>query len=149
MLAPRLEVAQSKRGDRVLTDWEVQRIKQHYDLDKYAKEISKLKSRYKEANDSRQRMKSAIPSFEEYLKLLESTPVILNKIRDMKTMDALLRIFFSNFTIHPVKDGTFKGSKVTYILNEPWEGFTDNGDFVLGAGQGTLTPGLVLGKDAL
>lgn len=30
-LAPRLEVAQSQRGDRVLTDWEVQRIKHHYD----------------------------------------------------------------------------------------------------------------------
>ena len=30
-LAPRLEVAQSQRGDRVLTDWEVQRIKYHYD----------------------------------------------------------------------------------------------------------------------
>lgn len=30
-LAPRLEVAQSKRGDRKLTDWEVQRIKHHYD----------------------------------------------------------------------------------------------------------------------
>lgn len=30
-LAPRLEVAQRQRGDRVLTDWEVQRIKHHYD----------------------------------------------------------------------------------------------------------------------
>lgn len=30
-LALRLEVAQSKRGDRVLSDWEVQRIKYHYD----------------------------------------------------------------------------------------------------------------------
>lgn len=30
-LAPRLEVAQSQRGDRVLTDWEVGRIKHHYD----------------------------------------------------------------------------------------------------------------------
>jgi adenylate kinase family enzyme len=30
-LAPRLEVAQSKRGDRVLTEWEVARIKHHYD----------------------------------------------------------------------------------------------------------------------
>lgn len=67
----------------------------------------------------------------------------------MKTMDALLRIFFSNFTIHPIKDGTFKGSRVTYKLNEPWEGFIDNGDFVLGAGTGTLTLDLVLGKDAL
>ena len=30
-LAPRLEVAQSKRGDRELTEWEVARIKHHYD----------------------------------------------------------------------------------------------------------------------
>lgn len=28
--APRLEVAQSKRGDRVLSEWEVQRVKYHY-----------------------------------------------------------------------------------------------------------------------
>ena len=124
-------------------------LKEHYDLDKYAKEIKKLKSEYQKANDSKQRIKSAIPSFEEYLKLLESTPVILSKIRDMKTMDTFLRIFFSNFTIYPIKDGTFKGSKVTYKLNEPWQGFIDDDDFVRGAGQGTLTPGLVLGKDAL
>ncbi len=30
-LAPRLEIAQNKRGERVLTDWEVQRVKHHYD----------------------------------------------------------------------------------------------------------------------
>jgi len=30
-LAPRLEVAQSKRGDRELSDWEISRIKHHYD----------------------------------------------------------------------------------------------------------------------
>ena len=30
-LAPRLEIAQSKRGDRELTEWEVARIKYHYD----------------------------------------------------------------------------------------------------------------------
>jgi len=30
-LAPRLEVAQSQRGDRKLTEWEIQRIKHHYD----------------------------------------------------------------------------------------------------------------------
>lgn len=108
-------------------------LKEHYDLNKYAKEIKKLKKEYQEAIDARDRIKSAIPSFEEYLKLLKSTPVILGKIRDMKTMDTLLRIFFSNFTIHPVKDGTFKGSEVTYKLNEPWQGFIDNDDFVNGA----------------
>ncbi|HMT18978.1 MAG TPA: hypothetical protein PKD20_05230 [Candidatus Saccharibacteria bacterium] len=30
-LAPRLEVAQGKRGDRELSDWEVSRVKHHYD----------------------------------------------------------------------------------------------------------------------
>lgn len=30
-LAPRIEIAQSKRGDRELTEWEVARIKHHYD----------------------------------------------------------------------------------------------------------------------
>jgi predicted kinase len=30
-LAPRLEVAQGKRGDRALTDWEIARVKYHYD----------------------------------------------------------------------------------------------------------------------
>lgn len=51
----------------------------------------------------------------------------------MKTMDALLRIFFSNFTIHPVEEGKFKGSSVTYKLNEPWNGFVNANDFVSGA----------------
>lgn len=30
-LAPRLEVAQNRRGDRALTNWEIQRIRHHYD----------------------------------------------------------------------------------------------------------------------
>lgn len=67
----------------------------------------------------------------------------------MKTMDAFLRIFFSNFTIHPPKDGTFKGSNVTYKLKEPWEGFLNANDFVRGAGTETLTLDLFHGKEAL
>lgn len=31
-LAPRLEVAQSNRGERILSEWEVSRIKHHYDV---------------------------------------------------------------------------------------------------------------------
>lgn len=30
-LAPRLEVAQGKRGDRELSEWEISRVKHHYD----------------------------------------------------------------------------------------------------------------------
>jgi hypothetical protein len=57
----------------------------------------------------------------------------------MKTMDAFLRIFFSNFTVQPEKDGTFKGSAVAYKLNEPWKGFAHANDFVRGAPISTQT----------
>lgn len=124
-------------------------LKEHYSLDKHAKEISKLKADSKRAMKQRDNIQAAIPTFEEYLKLLQSTPVALGKICDMKTMDALLRIFFSNFTIHPAAKGTFKGSTVTYKLNEPWEGFVNANDFVLGAGEETQTLDLFLGKEAL
>ena len=37
----------------------------------------------------------------------------------MSELDQLLKIFFSNFIIEPIKKDTFKGSKVSYKLNEP------------------------------
>ncbi len=108
-------------------------MKEHYDLDKHAKEIESLKAEYTRAMKRRDRIKGAIPTFEEYLKLLETTPVILDKIQDMKVMDTLLRIFFSNFTITPGESSFRKGSKVSYKLKEPWEGFVSANDFVRGA----------------
>lgn len=124
-------------------------LKEHYHLSKYSKEIEKIKKDFSKATKQRDNIKSAIPTFEEYLKLLETTPVVLGKIRDMKVMDAPLRIFFSNFTITPGKDGFRKGSIVTIKLNEPWEGFVVANDFVRGAGEETLTLDLFLGKEAL
>jgi site-specific DNA recombinase len=124
-------------------------LKEHYDLNKYSVEIENIKKDFVQATKQRGNIKSAILKFEEYLKLLKTTPVILGKIRDMQVMDTLLKIFFSNFTITPGENGFRKGSLVTIKLNEPWAGFVVANDFVRGAGQGTLTPGLVLGKDAL
>lgn len=106
----------------------------HYDLDKYTKEIEQLKSVYHKNIGLRDNVKNSIPTFEEYLKLFESTPVILGKIRDMKAMDTLLRIFFSNFTITATNEDFRKGSQVSYKLNEPYEGFVKSNDFVHGAG---------------
>lgn len=140
------EKAYEQTKDLILKNPE---LKDHYDLDRHAKEIEKLRTDYRRNVKRREHIKDAILTFEEYLKLLKLTPVILGKIRDMKAMDALLRSFFSNFTIMPAKDGDFKGCTVSYKLNEPWAGFVDNNDFVLGAGDGTLTRGLILGKDAL
>lgn len=70
--------------------------------------------------------------------MAEATPVILDKIQDMKVMDTLLRIFFSNFTITPGDDSFRKGSAVSYKLKEPWEGFVSANDFVRGAVEQNL-----------
>lgn len=106
---------------------------EHYDLDKYSKEIDKMKKDLAIAKKRRDGIQAAVLTFNEYLKLLQTTPVILGKIHDMKAMDTLLRIFFSNFTITPGENGFRKGSKVSYKLNEPWEGFVKSNDFVRGA----------------
>ena len=111
--------------------------------------ILELKGEYSKALRQRNSVKDSMPTFEEYLKLFESTPVILGKIQDMKAMDALLRIFFSNFTITAEESDFKQGLTVSYKLNEPYEGFVKNGNFVLGAGTGTLTLDLFLGKEAL
>lgn len=124
-------------------------LREHYDLDKLLKEIEKMKSDYKKAILARDNIHESVPSFEEYLKLLQSTPDILGKIRDMKVMDGLLRIFFSNFTITATGKDFRQGSEVVFELKEPWKGFVESGDFVRGAGMETLTPGLIHGKDAL
>ena len=86
------------------------------------------------AVDRKGSLKSSIPTFEKYLKLIRSTSDVLNKIHEMEAMNTVLRFFFSNFIVHPVSEESYKGSTVTFKLKEPWNGFLENGDFVLGAG---------------
>lgn len=106
----------------------------HYDLDGYMAKLEEVRDSLSENIMKRKQTKDSIATFEEYLKLFNSTPVILGKIRDMEQMDIFLRSFFSNFTITATGKDFRQGSKVTYILKEPWDGFLKNGDFVLGAG---------------
>jgi hypothetical protein len=108
-------------------------LREHYDLDKLLKEIESMKSDYKKATLARDNIHESVPSFQEYLKLLQYTPDILGKIRDMKVMDGLLRIFFSNFTITATGKDFRQGSEVVFEPKEPWKGFVVSGDFVRGA----------------
>lgn len=124
-------------------------LAEHYNLDTAKEEINSLSAELSTLTNRRNRSKEAIVTYEEYLKLLSSTPVILGKIQDMEVMDAFLRIFFSNFTIIP-SSGDFKqGSRVVYKLKEPWNGFSSADKLSLGAGTGTLTLDLFHGKEAL
>ena len=110
-----------------------QELREHYDLSKVQGEQNDLQLQLSELVDKRNRSKESIATYEEYLKLMESTPVILTKIKDMEVMDKLLRIFFSNFTIEPLDDKFKQGSKVTYNLKEPWAGFLLDEKLVHGA----------------
>lgn len=108
-------------------------LAEHYNLDALKAEEDGLRAKLDKLTGQRSRSKESIATYEQYLKLLQSAPVILGKIHDMDVMDALLRIFFLNFTIEPNTDGTFKGSQVLYKLKEPWDGFLKDGKFVDGA----------------
>ena len=124
-------------------------LKDYYNLGKLLDEQKELEQRYELIVSQRRLLKNSLITFDEYLKLFEFFPVIFEKLDDMSELDQLLKLFFSNFIIEPIKKDTFKGSKVSYKLNEPWKGFIESNDFVCGAGKETLTPGLFHGKEAL
>jgi len=110
------------------------KLAEHYNLDKQLKAIKRLEKDYEDLLLKRREYKSSITTYEKYLKLLQSAPVILNKMHDMEAMDALLRIFFSNFTITAKGKSFRQGSETTFNLKEPWLGFLKDGKFVSGAG---------------
>jgi len=131
----RIDIANKKKSYESAKEFVLKNpdLKEHYKLDEYSKDIEKMKSDYVLAKKKREEIFSKVPTYKEYLKLFESVPVILGKIKDMRAMNTLLRNFFSNFTIHPAKKGSFQGATVSYELKEPWKGFVENGDFVCGA----------------
>jgi DNA invertase Pin-like site-specific DNA recombinase len=124
-------------------------LAEHYNLDSMSKDVSEAEKQLADLISQRGNVKNSIATYEQYLKILESAPVILDKIHDMDVMDNLLRIFFSKFVINPNSGKFNKGSKAIYKLNEPWAGFILDKKFVIGAGEETLTLDLFLGKEAL
>lgn len=109
-------------------------LKEFYDLAGKTKEIEKLEKEMRKLVRQRERTKDAIITYEEYLKLFESTPVIMGKMHDMKAMDKLVRTFFSNFTITATGKDFRQGSHIVGNLKEPWSGFLKDDNFVRGAG---------------
>jgi len=109
-------------------------LKDYYNLGELLDEQKELEQRYELVANQKRLLKDSLITFDEYLKLFKSLPVIFEKLDDMNELNQLLKIFFSNFIIEPIKKDTFKGSKVSYKLNEPWKGFIESNDFVCGAG---------------
>lgn len=111
----------------------------HYDLDKQQKLIKILTSQYQLLKTQRDGIKDSIVTFEEYLKLFQSIPVILDKMHDMRAMDIVLRNFFSNLTIKDLGRSAKQRYEIDYKLKEPYQGFLENGEFVCGRGERTRT----------
>jgi DNA invertase Pin-like site-specific DNA recombinase len=145
----RISKLQSQYEDTKVFLLNNEQVSKHYNLDELAKSVNDAEKIYAKLKVRLEAQKDVILKYEEYLKLFKAIPVILSNIRYMGVMDELLRFFYLNFTIHPDNGKFNKGSKVTFTLKEPWDGLFDNDNFGNGAGEGTLTPGLILGKDAL
>ncbi len=109
-------------------------LAEHYNLTELQSEESNLRLELAQLENRRTRSKETIATYKEYLKLLESTPVILGKLHNMEVMDEMLKMFFSNFTIRAKNNSFRQGSEVSYELKEPWAGFLKEGKFVSGAG---------------
>lgn len=106
----------------------------HYDLDKIKEKEDTLRSTIEELTAQGASSKDTLLSYDEYLKLFSTIPDILSKTQDMAVMDALLRKFFSNFTVTGHNGKFLQGSSVSYELKEPWKGFLNDDEFVSGAG---------------
>lgn len=57
----------------------------------------------------------------------------------MAQLNAVIKFFFSNFTIRQYGTGKKQGWEIDYKLKEPWEGFLQSNDFVRGRGERTQT----------
>lgn len=77
---------------------------------------------------------TALVSYDEFLKLYENAAELLRSTFGMAMADELIRIFFSNLTVISEPYGKKMKQKqwsiVDHCLNEPFDDFVKNGDFL-------------------
>ena len=84
-------------------------------------------------------LKDTLPTYDKYLKLLQSAPVILGKMDNMKAMDIIFKTFFSNLTITDHGKDSEQRYEIVYKLKEPWDGFLKSNNVIRGRGERTRT----------
>ncbi len=110
------------------------KLAKHYNLDEVESELVIIRKDHAKLVNTRKQLGSAIITYKQYLELFENIGVILPKTHDMQVLDELLRKFFSNFTVKLTGVGKKQRSEVTHKLNEPWNGFVESNEFVIGRG---------------
>jgi DNA invertase Pin-like site-specific DNA recombinase len=112
-----------------------EQVAKHYngDLDKYLKDLVRLKKLQDSLTEEKNAQSSAIMSYAKYLKLFENVANLLRSTESFSGLDKMLRKFYSNFTVsaHPVPPNNKinRWEVVDFKLNEPYKGFVESGLF--------------------
>ncbi len=124
----------------------------HYNLDEIKAELGSLESDLQLAKTKREELKSSVLTYEKYLELFsnigEVLEVSVTKSVNMAALDAILRKFFSNWTVELSDQPSKQWSIANFNWQEPWNGFVKSGNVVLGRGCRTRTGDLALPKRA-
>jgi DNA invertase Pin-like site-specific DNA recombinase len=114
-------------------------LQEHYDLKAIKKEIKTYKDEQSKLVIDRKEAKSALPTYEKYLELINGVSEILMDEEEGEVKDSVVRVFFSNFTVTADNFTMKRGYDITHKLNEPWEGFVKSEKFDRGRGERTRT----------
>ena len=90
------------------------------DLKLIGKDIENLTDEKNRIINEQKALKDSRKTYDEYLELLQKIPDLLRSELDMETLDAIGRVFFSNFSICKDSTSEQQGYKVKYKLKEPW-----------------------------
>ncbi len=144
----RLEYRRAK--DYVLHD--ADGLGKHFDLDQVKKELDDIEGDLRKLTTQRSELKDTILTYDKYLELFSKIGDLIEaniaKSVNMSALDAILRKFFSNFTVEIAADRTQQSKVVSYKLKEPWQGFIDSNNVVDGRGERTRTSGLLVPNQA-
>lgn len=118
-------------------------LAEHYkdDLKEYRTELENLKKNIKIAKAEQVRLKTAIPTYENYLELFDNVAVLLRSTTSITVFNKILEKFISNLVL----DGEIYGPKmvnsrwkvVEIKLKEPYAEFLKSDNFELGRGDRT------------
>ena len=103
------------------------------------KELKSLRKDLKEAKDTKDKLNTAILSYERYLELFDNTANLLRSEPSLELLDNVLSKFFSNLVLKgalmPPKNAITRWEVTDFKLREPHAGFFKDSNFELGRGE--------------
>lgn len=115
-------------------------LAEHYkdDLKDYKAELKRLNKAHKIATTEQERLRTAIPNYENYLELFDNVADLLRSTKSITVFNGILEKFISNLVVEgefvPPKNKITRWKVVDIKLKEPYAGFLSVNDFDSGRG---------------